>query len=182
MHSPRAPSRGMTFRQSLLIPLALVGAEVVSAPAMQADDCATRFNDLFGRLFHQFHRVDSPRSSPPSPEMLSALHHLRDTGPLTVGEACTHFHRSQSSVSELFNRLEARELIVRYPDERDRRRTLVWLSDGGLTALADHATVLSAERLAHALTQLSTDRRTQLIEILEELAATRPDHQEGDPR
>ena len=59
--------------------------------------------------------------------------------------------------------------LERRPDERDRRRTLVWLSDTGLHTWRESRRVLAHERLESALDQLDPARRVALLEGLQAL-------------
>ena len=136
---------------------------------MDPQACALRFNQLFDQTYHRFHGVTDPRTPRVSPEAIAVLHHLAGTGPLTITEACRHFDRSQAAVSEQFARLEARGLITRFADERDRRRTLVWLSEAGKQELDRARQVLSVERLAAAMTTMPVDARRALVDALTRL-------------
>jgi DNA-binding MarR family transcriptional regulator len=96
--------------------------------------------------------------------MWAMLQHLAMAGPLTVTEAAAHFGRAQSVVSETIDGLCAKHLLERMPDARDRRRTLVWLTDEGHAFLTSERRVLDDERLARAMARLSATERTALIE------------------
>lgn len=98
------------------------------------------------------------------------MRHLAQTGPLLVSEACAHFDRSQAATSDIFKRLEARGLVSRMSDERDRRRTLTWLTDEGLKMIAESDQALAAGRIALALSRMTEDDRRSLIEGLRYLA------------
>lgn len=91
------------------------------------------------------------------------------SGPLTVGEAAQHLDRAQSVVSEIVDRLEAKGLLERLRDARDRRRVLVWLSEAGQAHLAREQQVLDVERLAAAAAALSPGERRGLVEGLRAL-------------
>lgn len=100
------------------------------------------------------------------------LQHLRDSGPLTVGEAALHFDRSQASISERFERLLEAGLVLRLVDERDRRRHLVWLTPAGEELLHRETRVLSPELLERALEQLRPVRREELLRGMRALIDT----------
>ncbi|MCA8971757.1 MAG: winged helix-turn-helix transcriptional regulator [Planctomycetes bacterium] len=134
---------------------------------VDAAEAARRFHAAFRSAFRRFHRVVDVGAPRFSPESMAVLHHLRRSGPMTVREACEHFGRSQASVSELFSRLEKRGLLLRYADERDRRRTLVWLSESGLEALDNEAGVLCERRLAQAFEAIPSEQRTTFLQQLE---------------
>ena len=133
---------------------------------MTARDDAERFGELFAALFHRYHRSDPVVGWRPSPEALALLDHLSRTGPLTV---------------ELLQRLERRGLLERRRDERDRRRTLVWLSEVGLETWRESRRVLDLDRLTAALERRSAAQRKQLIEGLAELLETRPPFRDDPP-
>ena len=77
-------------------------------------------------------------------------------------------------MSELFARLEKRGLIERVADTRDRRRTLVWLTDNGCSLLRTETRVLSEQLLTSAFEQLDVTERTSLLAVFGALLATNP--------
>jgi DNA-binding MarR family transcriptional regulator len=124
---------------------------------------AARVAELFPAVYLRFHRRDEPRSDLGGAARATLLH-LSNTGPLTVGEIARHLRRAQSVVSEIVDHLEAKGLLERMRDAKDRRRTLVWLSDGGLTALERDREVLSRELLLRATRAMSETERDTLVE------------------
>ncbi|MEQ8765947.1 MAG: MarR family transcriptional regulator [Planctomycetota bacterium] len=136
---------------------------------MNDERSAERFVTLFHQIFLQFHHRDPPGTYLPSPETVAFLEHLSKAGPLTVGEAAIHFRRSQSTISEIVARLEGRELVERFPDERDRRRSLVWLTPTGLDALGRAQRILSVRRIERAWATWDEARRSDLLTRLEQL-------------
>lgn len=86
------------------------------------------FAALFRAIYLTFHRRDGPRSNLTGASR-AVLQHLAMTGPVTIGEAAEHLGRAQSVVSETVSQLEGHGLLEREVDVRDRRRTLVWLTD-----------------------------------------------------
>jgi DNA-binding MarR family transcriptional regulator len=115
------------------------------------------------RLYEQLHTRWGKPERRLSPEAVALLTHLSRSGPLTVAEACRHFDRAQSATSELFDRLEERGLLVRFKDSRDRRRTLVWLSDEGAELLRKALSPLDPARLRQALQRLPAADRDALL-------------------
>ena len=75
-------------------------------------------------------------------------------GPLTIGEASAHMRRAQSVVSEIVTHLERDGLLEREADPGDRRRTLIWLTQGGHEALRRERDVLGIDLLASAMSLL----------------------------
>ena len=141
---------------------------------MDTGPFSREFVELFHRVYERFHRrdrVDAPRISP---ESLAVLSHLHRSGPLTIREAGRHFQRSQSATSELVSRLERRGLVERLADERDRRRTLVWLTPEGESVLAKNTRVLSEALLAHAFRQMDPEEAREVTRALRALLATPP--------
>lgn len=133
----------------------------------RADD-ARRFGELFPEVFRFLHSRPDPESrlTPQGQAMLLLLAHA---GPVTVTEAAQHFGRAQSVVSGIVEGLVDRGLLERLRDERDRRRTLVWLTPPGQEALDRQHQVLDPERVAGAFAQLSARDARALIERLQDL-------------
>ena len=151
---------------------------------MSIADIAQAFAAAYNQIYLYFYRRRDPRGYRPSPEALAVMEHLHATGPLTVSEATLHLDRSQSSVSELLDRLVRRGLLTRLQDERDRRRTLVWLSKQGLALLEEERHVLDNARLARVLALMSPEQRNKLADGLSALidAAKRAAISETTPK
>src|SRR5262249_48358548 len=113
-------------------------------------------------VYLQFHRRDGKRRELSGPSR-AVLLHLANTGPLTVGECAKHFDRAQSVVSEIVEHLEADGLLARVRDEKDRRRTLVWLTDAGRARLTEEQEVLSKSALERAFARMTARERTLLL-------------------
>ncbi len=114
---------------------------------------AERFAELFRAVYLTFHRRDRPRGELPGASR-AVLEHLALAGPLTIGEAAAHMRRAQSVVSEIVTHLERDGLLEREADPADRRRTLVWLTQGGHEALRRDRDVLGLDLLADAMARL----------------------------
>jgi DNA-binding MarR family transcriptional regulator len=145
---------------------------------MSVATAAAAFAELFPATYLRFHRRDRKRSEP-TQATRAVLQHLSMTGPLTVGEAARHLQRAQSVVSEIIDGLEARSLVERVRDPRDRRRTLVWLTDAGLALLAQEREVLSRALLERAMTRMREAERDALLTGLR--ALLRADDELRDP-
>jgi len=72
-------------------------------------------------------------------------------------------------MSEIIDGLERKRLLARMRDARDRRRTLVWITDEGRAAMAQEREVLCGEMLESALAGLSETMRTNLLQSIEAL-------------
>lgn len=136
---------------------------------MDADEAAAEYADLFPRLYLRFQRRVHHTEYRLTPESLAVLRHIAMAGPLTVTEAARHMDRSQAAMSELVGRLVSRGVLARFPDERDRRRTLIWVTDEGREMLNEANRVLSPERLLEAFEMLDPNRREILISATREL-------------
>src|SRR5262245_11099486 len=112
---------------------------------------ATAVAELFPAIYLRFHVRRKKPTSRLDQTATAVLLHLESTGPLTIGEASKHLDRAQSVVSEIVSRLERQGLVERMRDERDRRRTLVWLTPTGLATVAEHRQVLSLDLLDTAV-------------------------------
>jgi len=136
---------------------------------MDAEKAAEDFIDLFHKVFLRFHSRDGSAKRGLTMESYGVLEHLAATGPLTVLEAARHLGRSQAATSEIVSRLETRGLLVRYPDERDRRRHLVWMSQAGLREWRRANRVLSSPMLAESFSRLSSEERANLLTSIKRL-------------
>jgi DNA-binding MarR family transcriptional regulator len=121
-----------------------------------------RFAELFPAVYLRFHRRNGKREEM-SGATRGALLHLANSGPLTVGELARHFERAQSVVSEIVDGLEGKGMLARKRDPRDRRRTLVWLTEKGVAALERDRQVLSPELLERAMQRMQRRDREALI-------------------
>jgi len=148
---------------------------------MDAESAAAQFAALFPRVYRRFHRRVAHTEYQLTSESLAIVQHLADSGPLTVTEAARHMDRSQAAMSELMARLVARGLLARMPDQRDRRRTLVWLTQAGRDALKTATDVLSPKLLSRALEAMSPIERQRLIEAVGNLLETNPTQGEEGP-
>ena len=135
---------------------------------VQAAEIARLYPAVY-RRFHSSHRVVPGAAV--TPRMLGVVQHLAASGPLTVGELVVHLNLSKAATTELVDRLEARGLVDRMPDERDRRRVFIWLTDAGRTCATSHPRVLADEALIHALAHMRAEDRVKLVEGLRALLA-----------
>lgn len=133
-----------------------------------ASDAAREFIGLFGSTFLRYHRR-APKRSRWTPQGWAVLQHLEMAGPLTVTEAAKHMNRAQSVMSEIVDGLERKGLLARMRDQRDRRRTLVWLTDEARAAMETERQVLCAERLERAFAKLGAEAAENLLQALRAL-------------
>ena len=142
---------------------------------------AAAFERLFEQTYLRFHRRDGKRSAL-SGASRAVLLHLALSGPLTIGEAARHLDRAQSVVSDIVTQLEAKQLLERQTDPRDRRRSLVWLTPQGFDRLERDRDVLGRELLERAMSELAPQQRAALLQGLRALlAADLPPHEKETP-
>ena len=127
-----------------------------------AASAAAEFAELFPAAYLRFH-VRRAKRSELSAQSRGVLAHLALSGPLTVTEAARHMNRAQSVMSEMLLSLERKQWVMRFPDARDRRRTLVWLTEAGQERLAADNRVLDTDRLSLALSAMTASERKQLL-------------------
>jgi DNA-binding MarR family transcriptional regulator len=129
----------------------------------KASDAAAAFGELFPAVYLRFHRRDDKRS-----ELTGAaravLQHLSIAGPLTVSEMARHLERAQSVVSEMTEGLVSRGWLERARDGKDRRRSLVWLTEAGAELLARDRDVLSRALLERAMAAMGEAELRGLLE------------------
>jgi DNA-binding MarR family transcriptional regulator len=111
----------------------------------------------------------------------SVLGHLYHHGPSTPGEITVAERQRPQSLSRVFAELERDGLIVRTPSERDRRESVLDLTDIGRAELVADAEGRDAW-LAAALSELS-DTEARLLRLaaslMDRLANGKPTFEEG---
>jgi DNA-binding MarR family transcriptional regulator len=125
---------------------------------------AEEFCALFPAVYIRFCRRGRDPAARLTPQMDAVLHHLSMSGPLTVGEMAKHFGRAQSVVSEIVAGMVARGMLETMKDARDRRRTLVWLTDQAHEVLSRRSQVLDPQLVAAAMKKLRADERSRLVD------------------
>lgn len=111
---------------------------------------------LYPMIYQRLHARRRKEEQRLSPETVAMLAHLELSGPLTVTEAARHFQRAQSAMSELIDRLQAHGHVERIRDARDRRRTLVWMTEAGIDSLRRSRQVLDGDLLERCMERMST--------------------------
>lgn len=101
---------------------------------------------------------------------LSTLDALGRRGPQRVSDLVALEHISQPGMTGLVGRLEAAGLAERRPDPRDRRASLVSITEAGRRYLGD-VRRSRAEVLAGHLTDLSPEQQDALFEAMPALTA-----------
>lgn len=129
-----------------------------------------RFDELYRAIYRSAVRRLRDRRDRLSPESRVVLDGLAETGPLTIGELAAHFGRAQSTVTEMVAGLERQDLLARMADPRDRRRTLVWITETGFARLKLEREVLDVTRIEYALAEWPAEDRETLLRLVERLA------------
>jgi DNA-binding MarR family transcriptional regulator len=140
--------------------------EFSAALLAQVDEVAR----LYPAVYQRFH---VSRQAIPgldvTPRMLGVVQHLAMSGPLTTGELVQHLGLSKAATTELIDRLVARNLVARMPDERDRRKVFIWLTDSGRSLAEKGPRVLADDTLAQAMSRMQPEDRSALIHGLQTL-------------
>lgn len=125
---------------------------------------------LYPAVYRRFH-VSSHAigGTDVTPRMLGVLQHLAVSGPLTLGELVQHLGLSKPATTELVSRLEARGLVDRVRDARDRRRVFIAPTDEGKARAAAHPRVLGDALLMQALARMAPRDRIHLVRGLRAL-------------
>lgn len=145
------------------------------------DTAAERFIHLFSATYSLLHRRGRSQGIELTPEGRGLLLHLAWTGPLTIGELALHANRAQSVVSESVDVLEKHEMLARVRDPRDRRRTLVWLTERARQWLAEEQEPLDRDCTSRAIAAMDPAECEQLLELWQRFIAVAearsPEHQ-----
>ena len=140
--------------------------------APDAREVAEEVGRLYPAVYHRFRAASrGVNGADLTPRMLAALHHLANSGPLTLGEQAQHLGLSKATVSELVDRLETRGLVARIRDDRDRRRVFVWLTEQGHARARAQPQVLGADALTTAVAAMRPADRESLVRGLRALLA-----------
>jgi DNA-binding MarR family transcriptional regulator len=143
------------------------------APAAQPATLAPALPELLNQVAHQASRRMEGALGPDGPtlDQWRVLTLLSDGAGHPMTEIASHAMVPAPTLTKIVDRLVERALVYRRPDETDRRRVLVFLSDHGRARY---------ERLAPAVTrvgdeladELGTQDAARLVELLERLRAS----------
>lgn len=131
------------------------------------------FAQAFETLYRDFYALAMRRVRDKrrrySPSSIGFLNHLAITGPMTLAELTIHFDRAPSTLSEMVAHLEDKGLVEKQKDPSDGRRSLIWLTQAGQTALSEAQTVLDIYQLASASAKLDPQDQEKLLDLLNTL-------------
>ncbi len=88
---------------------------------------------------------------------------------ITIGELARRVSLSQATVTTIVDRLEAKELVVRYRSEVDKRRVILQVTEKGQELLAAHPTFLQ-EEFVHKFEALEEWEKTLILSSIQRLA------------
>ncbi|AFC29348.1 MarR family transcriptional regulator [Paenibacillus mucilaginosus 3016] len=99
-----------------------------------------------GRLFLQLQRLErKPRifgdAGPLTPSEIHTIDAIGMDGTLLMSELAARLGVTKGAVTQIFSRLEAKELVIRAPHPEDSRAVLVSLTDKGRSAYRAHEEV-----------------------------------------
>ena len=127
---------------------------------------------------HSRHLVGKHRIT--GPQLITILT-IEKNEPVTASTLAARIYLSPSTMIGILDRLEAKDLIRRARDSKDRRLVYVTLTDAG-RALASHAPSPLQDTLAKALGQLPEIERIMIAESLERIAGLmQADHIDAAP-
>jgi len=105
---------------------------------------------------------------------LDILQEIHDRGPMDVGDLRARLGAPKQSLARNLNQLEARKLVMRETDPRDRRRRLVTLTVEGMN-FSHEATERRRAALRQAFLAVGPDAVGGARRMLSELLRTRGD-------
>jgi DNA-binding MarR family transcriptional regulator len=111
-----------------------------------------------------------------TPSQMSALVAISTHGPLTLGELADHERVAPPSITKAVAKLEADGLVVREPDERDRRVSRVSTTRAAESLLAENRkrkTAWLTTRIRE-LDPVEQARLADALDVLDRLTATDP--------
>lgn len=138
---------------------------------MDADTFATALAQAHQDIYlHAVRRVRDKREQL-TRETAAFLLHLAEAGPMTLTELSRHLDRAPSTLSEMVDHLETKDLVRREADPADGRRALIWLTPHGREVQAREMYALDRDHLARVATRLPPERQALLIDLLGDLVA-----------
>ena len=104
-----------------------------------------------------------------STSQLLVLQAVEEVGEMTVGEITAEVKLAQASVTELVDRLQTKQLVVRQRGDTDKRKVYVRLSDEGQSIL-DRAPRALHDRFSERFIRLDTWEQTMILSVLQRVA------------
>lgn len=146
------------------LPAASMSQQVAAARydlrVLQALRQVIRAVDLHSRRLLTQHKITGPQ--------LITMLTVKSYEPVTVSAIAGHIHLSPSTVIGILDRLEAKGLITRHRDLKDRRLMWISLTEQG-KVLANNAPSPLQDTLAEALVKLPETELVMIVESLERI-------------
>lgn len=136
---------------------------------MNNQQVAQQFTDLFAEVYKTFHQTWKNKKEMPSLEASAIMLHLTRSGPLTISEAATHFHRSLSAMSEVISRMIKQGWLEKQCDPVDRRTKYIWITAKGEATLKKSSNALDHQRVLKAIERLDHKTKRELLSSLTQL-------------
>jgi DNA-binding MarR family transcriptional regulator len=126
-------------------------------------------------------RLRAERSEPAHPPLeLGVLAHLYRRGPMTPGAIAAAERLQPQSLTRTLASLERQHLVARQPDDRDRRRSLLAITEAGRQSLGADMRQRDAW-LAAAMARRLTRAEQELLRIASDLIERLADAGEPEP-
>jgi len=101
-----------------------------------------------------------------TPPQFEALQHLLKEGELTIGELSSNMYLACSTVTDLLDRMERNNLVVRVKDDRDRRIVRIKVLEKG-HLLIEQVLLTRQKYLSEVLADCDTEVITKIHECFE---------------
>jgi len=163
--SPAGLSEGVTMQEESAEPLASPSSEPASATrydlrVLRALRRIIRAVDLHSRKLSTQHKITGPQ--------LVCLLSVEENEPVTPSAIARHVHLSPSTVVGILDRLEAKGLIRRERDLKDRRLVHVSLTEQGKGLVVSAPSPLQ-DTLAEAMDRLPEAEQATIAESLDRI-------------
>lgn len=137
---------------------------------MDTDKLHKISNDLYHFIFFFskkiFHSEEIMKQFPLPPSHVKLIIFLKHHGPTYITEAASHLTISKPNMTPIIDKLLAEELIQRYEDSSDRRKTLIALTDKAYVFLEERENKIKAV-LAEKISAFPEEDLEQLNKHLE---------------
>lgn len=118
--------------------------------------------DLHSKKLVQRHGVTGPQ--------MLVLKKLAEAAPVAVGELARRASLSQATITDILDRMERRNLVLRMRSKTDKRRVLVTVTPDGEQLLANSPPLLQDGFIAE-FCKLPTWERTAMLATVQRIAA-----------
>ncbi|MCP2341503.1 MarR family winged helix-turn-helix transcriptional regulator [Actinomadura rupiterrae] len=135
-----------------------------------SEELTSRLGYLLKSAYRRLYEVNAAALAPHGIDSrsLAVLRVLAAKGPMSQLQGSRLLGIDRTSMVELLDALEGRDLVTRHPDPADRRRNIVDVTDEGRAMLA-HADLDADAAEREFLTPLSADKIQTLKELLQAL-------------